>query len=98
MKPLRSASEHRHFACAVSADFHRCMRSSRLQTRWAHRLKVYVPSCALACICWVSSAFAQTNTDFTKANEEYAQGHFTEESSAYEALPRAGQWSAKLFY
>jgi len=45
-----------------------------------------------------SSAFAQPDADFAKANQEYAQGHFTEAISAYEALVRAGQWSANLFY
>ena len=30
--------------------------------------------------------------------EEYAQGHFTEAISGYEALVRSGQWSANLFY
>jgi len=45
-----------------------------------------------------SSAIAQTNADFTKANQEYAQGHFAEAISGYEALVRAGQWSANLFY
>jgi tetratricopeptide (TPR) repeat protein len=45
-----------------------------------------------------SSAIAQTNADFTKANQEYAQGHFAEAISGYEALLRAGQWSANLFY
>jgi tetratricopeptide (TPR) repeat protein len=45
-----------------------------------------------------SSATAQTNADFTKANQEYAQGHFKEAISGYEALVRAGQWSANLFY
>jgi hypothetical protein len=45
-----------------------------------------------------SSAIAQTNADFTKANQEYAQGHFKEAISGYEALVRAGQWSANLFY
>src|SRR6266511_5784597 len=43
-----------------------------------------------------TSAFAQT--DFDKANQEYAQGHFTEAISGYQALVRAGQWSANLFY
>jgi tetratricopeptide (TPR) repeat protein len=43
-----------------------------------------------------TSAFAQT--DFDKANQEYAQGHFTEAISGYETLVRAGQWSANLFY
>jgi tetratricopeptide (TPR) repeat protein len=43
-----------------------------------------------------SSAFAQT--DFEKANQEYAQGRFKESISSYEALVRTGQWSANLFY
>ena len=47
---------------------------------------------------WAESSFAQPNADFTKANQEYAQGHFTEAISGYEALARAGQWSANLFY
>src|SRR6266511_1280556 len=47
---------------------------------------------------WAGSSLAQPNADFTKANEEYAQGHFTEAISGYETLVRAGQWSANLFY
>jgi tetratricopeptide (TPR) repeat protein len=47
---------------------------------------------------WAGSSFAQPDGDFTKANQEYAQGHFTEAISGYEALVRAGQWSANLFY
>jgi len=43
-------------------------------------------------------AYAQSDPDFTKANQEYAQGHFKEAISGYEALVRAGQWSANLFY
>jgi len=53
----------------------------------------------LNAILWsfvAASAFAQT--DFDKANQEYAQGHFPEAISGYEALVRAGQWSANLFY
>jgi len=55
----------------------------------------------LSAILWAlvaSAAFAQPDTDFTKANQEYAQGHFKEAISGYEALVRAGQWSANLFY
>ena len=47
---------------------------------------------------WAGSSLAQPNADFTKANQEYAQGHFTEAISGYEALVRSGQWSANLFY
>lgn len=46
----------------------------------------------------VSSAFAQSDTQFTKANQEYAQGQFKEAVADYEALVRAGEWSANLFY
>jgi tetratricopeptide (TPR) repeat protein len=53
----------------------------------------------LNAILWsfvAASTFAQT--DFDKANQEYAQGHFPEAISGYEALVRAGQWNANLFY
>jgi tetratricopeptide (TPR) repeat protein len=45
-----------------------------------------------------SIAYAQSDADFTTANQEYAQGHFKEAISGYEALVRTGQWSANLFY
>jgi tetratricopeptide (TPR) repeat protein len=49
-------------------------------------------------VVWAASSFAQSEADFTTANQEYAQGHFKEAISSYEALVRAGQWSANLFY
>jgi Tetratricopeptide repeat. len=52
----------------------------------------------LICGVWAASSFAQSDRDFTKATQEYAQGHFKEAISGYEALVRAGQWSANLFY
>ena len=58
-------------------------------------------ACLLAfavCALLGSSAFAQPDADFAKANQEYAQGHFKEAISGYEALVRAGQWSANVFY
>src|SRR5262249_49098695 len=36
--------EHRHVACVPSGDVLRCLQSSGLQTRSAHRLKVYGPN------------------------------------------------------
>jgi tetratricopeptide (TPR) repeat protein len=45
-----------------------------------------------------SSAFAQSSADFTKANQDFAQGHFKEAIAGYEALVRAGKWNANLFY
>ena len=50
------------------------------------------------CALLASSIFAQPDADFAKANQEYAQGHFKEAISGYEALVRAGQWSANVFY
>jgi len=50
------------------------------------------------CALLASSAFAQPDADFVKANQEYAQGHFKKAISGYEALVRAGQWSANVFY
>src|SRR6478752_4943410 len=45
-----------------------------------------------------SLVHAQPDVEFTKANQEYAQGHFKEAIAGYEALVRAGQWNANLFY
>ena len=46
----------------------------------------------------IPSVLAQTDAEFSKANQEFAQGHFKEAISAYEALIRDGQWSASVFY
>jgi tetratricopeptide (TPR) repeat protein len=45
-----------------------------------------------------SAALAQPDVDFTKANQEYAQGNFKEAITGYEALVHSGQWNANLFY
>jgi tetratricopeptide (TPR) repeat protein len=50
--------------------------------------------CALA----TPSVWAQADVEFAKANQEFAQGHFREAISGYEALIRSGQWSANVFY
>src|SRR5438094_6561682 len=50
--------------------------------------------CALA----TPSVLAQAEAEFAKATQEYAQGHFKEAISGYEALIRSGQWSANVFY
>src|SRR5436189_1650403 len=50
--------------------------------------------CALA----TPSLLAQAEAEFAKANQEFAQGHFKEAISGYEALIRSGQWSANVFY
>src|SRR5919197_1709802 len=70
------------------------VRFRRSASRFAERSVYSMILCALM----ASSAFAQPAADFTKATQEYAQGHFKEAISGYEALVRAGQLSANLFY
>src|SRR6266513_1835016 len=45
-----------------------------------------------------SSVVAQSQAQFSKANQEYAAGQFKEAIDDYEALARSGPWSAYLFY
>jgi len=53
---------------------------------------------AIVCTLGVSSAFAQSDPQFAKANEEFAQGHFKEAIAGYEALIASGQWNPNLCY
>jgi tetratricopeptide (TPR) repeat protein len=52
----------------------------------------------MVCTFVVSSAFAQSDARFAKANADYAAGHFQEAVNGYETLVRSGEWSANLFY
>ena len=54
--------------------------------------------CAMICLVVTSTAFAQPDPQFEKANQEYAQGNFKEAIAGYEALVHSGQWNANLFY
>ena len=54
--------------------------------------------CYAICCAMVSSAFAQPDAQFTKANQEYGQRHFKEAIAGYETVVAAGQWNANLFY
>jgi tetratricopeptide (TPR) repeat protein len=60
--------------------------------------QLIITLCAVAGLFAVSSAFAQADTPFAKANQEFAAGHFQEAIDGYETLVRSGQWSATLFY
>src|SRR6266516_5199723 len=53
---------------------------------------------ASLCALSISSLSAQADADFAKANRDFAQGHFKEAISGYEALIRDGQWTANVFY
>src|SRR4029077_788710 len=51
-----------------------------------------------AILCFFVSVPAFAQGEFTKANQDFAQGHFKEATAGYEALVRRGQWNANLFY
>lgn len=61
------------------------------------KLLVYLAH-AIACFFVGLSAFAQPDPQFTKANQEYAAGHFKEAIDGYESLAHKNKWSANLFY
>jgi len=52
----------------------------------------------VCCAFFVSPVFAQSDAEFAKANQDYAQNNFKEAISGYETLVRSGQWSANVFY
>lgn len=52
----------------------------------------------LFCAGSAVSAIAQSDAEFAKANQEYAQGNFKKAIAGYETLVRAGRWNANLFY
>jgi len=55
-------------------------------------MKIPVPLITfLFCALVARSVFAQGEIEFEKANQEFAQGHFKEAISSYEALIRDGQ-------
>ena len=49
-------------------------------------------------LAMATPGFAQPDSEFAKANQAYAQSHFSDAISGYESLIRAGQWSANIFY
>ena len=61
--------------------------------------KLFVDLCCAVISTFIAaSAFAQTDPQFAKATQEYAQGHFKEAIGGYETVVGSGQWSANLFY
>ena len=61
------------------------------------KIRVYFIA-LLLCAGSAASAIAQSDGDFAKANQSFAQGSFTEAIAGYEALVHAGHWNANLFY
>ncbi len=50
------------------------------------------------CLTMVPSARAEADAVFTKANADYAAGHFPEAIAGYESLVKGQQWNPALFY
>jgi len=71
-----------------------------LQTRKRGRLRYILALCCATFVISlaVSPVFAQSDAEFAKANQDYAQNNFKEAISGYETLVRVGQWSANVFY
>lgn len=57
-----------------------------------------VSTASLLLLVWTAVAHAQDADAFTKANEEYAAGRFTEAIQLYNGLVEGGETSATLFY
>jgi tetratricopeptide (TPR) repeat protein len=59
-----------------------------------------IPSAGIlvAIVAMASSACGDTNDQFAKANQEYADGRFKEAVTDYESLVQSADWSAALFY
>ena len=74
---------------------HRSGQVPRFAKRSGYRMGLFA---AVLCLFVAASAIAQPLAEFAKANQEFAQGHFKEAITGYEALVRAGQWNANLFY
>jgi tetratricopeptide (TPR) repeat protein len=55
-------------------------------------------ACSVSILLAFLPAFAQSDAQFAKANEEFAAGHFKEAIDNFETLVRSGQWSANMFY
>ena len=54
--------------------------------------------CAITYAFLISSVLAQSDAQFAKANQEYADRNFKEAIDGYDLLVRSGHWSANLFY
>ena len=55
-------------------------------------------SCAMLCLFITQLSLAQPDTEFAKANQDYAAGRFQEAIKGYETLVRSREFSANLFY
>jgi len=76
-------------------------RARHTSSAWRFAQRSGYSAILLSAILWpfvATLAYAQTDAEFAKANQAFAQGHFKEAIANYEALIRDGQWSANVFY
>ena len=57
-----------------------------------------ITACVLALFGFIWTAAADVNSDFTEANNLYAQGKFTEAATAYEKIISTGGANATLYF
>ena len=86
------SEQENSFASVPVCEIFRTRKRGRLRCILAFCCATFVVSLA------VSPVFAQSDAEFAKANQDYAQNNFKEAISGYETLVRAGQWSANVFY
>jgi Uncharacterized protein conserved in bacteria len=86
------SEQENSFASVPVCKIFRTRKRGRLRCILAFCCATFVVSLA------VSPVFAQSDAEFSKANQDYAQNNFKEAISGFETLVRSGQWSANLFY
>ena len=86
------SAQENSFASVPVCKIFRTRKRGRLRCILAFCCATFVVSLA------VSPVFAQSDAEFARANQDYAQNNFKEAISGFETLVRSGQWSANLFY
>jgi tetratricopeptide (TPR) repeat protein len=59
---------------------------------------IHLRCAVVALIALASCAFAQSDAQFARANQDYAQGKFKEAIDGYNSVVHSGNWNASLFY
>ena len=96
--PCRAEALRRRVGDAMRACFGKSAWRFATAFTWLRRARERTVYSAIIYALLLSSAFAQPDAQFAKANQEFAAGQFREAIDDYEGLVRAGPWSANLFY
>jgi len=95
---LNPGCRRRPLGYAMRARFGKSAWRFAAAFAWLRRAKERSVYSAIIYAFLISSAFAQSDAQFAKANQEFAAGQFKEAIDHYEELVRTGPWSANLFY